>query len=68
MKSHPEPGGFFYDHKKLPPGRELSFIKSPLNSEVSVNYLVFIIEILVLMIKKTGTACIAIPAQTNVFI
>jgi len=27
-----------------------------------------IIEILVLMMKKTGTACIAIPAQTNVFI
>jgi len=36
------------------------------------NYLAFdlllIIEMLVLMIKKTGTACIAMPAQTNVFI
>ena len=28
----------------------------------------FIIEILVLMIKKTGIACIAIPIQVSVFI
>ena len=30
--------------------------------------LLLIIEMLVLIIKKTGTACIAMPAQTNVFI
>ena|ERR1700758_2338466 len=30
--------------------------------------LLLTIEMLVLMMKKTGTACIAIPSQTNVFI
>lgn len=42
------------------------------SGNVTVGYLALdfslIIEILVLMMKKTGTACIAIPAQTNVFI